>query len=293
MNGGTIVLHHLLKTLRALGYDAFGCSLTSDKESKVWRYNLEGRLRSILPKRMLKYQMDAGVDYVKLRQVEKSPEDWIAIYPEIVNGNPTKVPNVVRWFLHTPGFHTGEVDYGPGEYHVDFYNFMGDFKDPRSHQAPHALRVVAYPFEHYNLDGALPQENRQGTAYLVRKGTKRPIDIDLSTAICVDGLPHEECARIFKRIETFVSFDVHTAYSEFAVLCGATTVVVPQPGKSIADVYPNPADRNGLAYGFDDIDRARETMPLLKEELRRRETETRENVKRFAEDCIGYFTSRA
>ena len=122
---------------------------------------------------------------------------------------------------------------------------------------------------------------------------KRPVDIDLSYAISIDGLSHEECAKIFKRVETFVSFDVHTAYSEFAVLCGATTVVVPQPGKSITDVYPNPADRNGLAYGFDDIDRARDTMPLLKEELRRRETETRENVKRFAEDCIGYFTSRA
>ena len=265
-NGGTIVLHHLLKMLLELGYDAFGCPLTSDKTSKVRRYTLEGLLRPLLPERMIKYQTDAGIGYVNLRHVAKAPNDWIAIY---------------------------QVAYGPGEYHVDFYNFAGDFEDVRSHRAAHALRVVAYPFEYYNLDGALSPVDREGVAYLIRKGEKRPVDIDLSKAICIDGLSHEECAKIFKRVETFVSFDVHTAYSEFAVLCGATTVVVPQPGKSITDVYPNPADRNGLAYGFDDIARARDTMPLLKEELRRRETETRENVKRFAEDCIGYFTSRA
>ena len=166
-NGGTIVLHHLLKMLLELGYDAFGCPLTSDKTSKVRRYTLEGLLRPLLPERMIKYQTDAGIGYVNLRHVAKAPNDWIAIYPEIVNGNPLNVPNVVRWFLHTPGFHTGQVAYGPGEYHVDFYNFAGDFEDVRSHRAAHALRVVAYPFEYYNLDGALSPADREGVAYLI------------------------------------------------------------------------------------------------------------------------------
>ena len=38
--------------------------------------------------------------------------DLIVIYPEIVFGNPLGAKNVVRWFLHNPGFFSGKIYYG-------------------------------------------------------------------------------------------------------------------------------------------------------------------------------------
>lgn len=48
-----------------------------------------------------------------LKDVEqlKDLDSWAVVYPEIVAKNPMKAKNVIRWFLHYPGFHTGKINY--------------------------------------------------------------------------------------------------------------------------------------------------------------------------------------
>jgi hypothetical protein len=63
----------------------------------------------------------------------------------------------------------------------------------------------------------------------------------------------------------FISYDMHTAYSLFASLCGCDSVVVPRAGMSKEQwkVGKDKSDLDGIAYGYEDIERARQTRPAM------------------------------
>ncbi|AXS80363.1 hypothetical protein HYN24_10225 [Dechloromonas sp. HYN0024] len=105
----------------------------------------------------------------------------------------------------------------------------------------------------------------------------------------IDGKSHAEVAAIFKRVKTFISYDTYTAYSSFAVLCGAASVVIPDHGVDKYAWYPDPADRYGVAYGFEDIEWALETAPRVLDRMLVKEADSLKNVSLFAEDVLQYF----
>ena len=41
--------------------------------------------------------------------------DWVAVYPEVVTGNPWGAPHVARWALYFPGVLAGDREYDPSE----------------------------------------------------------------------------------------------------------------------------------------------------------------------------------
>ena len=216
-------------------------------------------------------------------------DDWVVIYPEITFGNPLKAKNVVRWLLHQPGFHTNAIFYGKGELLVKFNSAIDNFIFPGSVTSEQELKVIHYPLEHYNLDNV--KEKREGTAYCLRKGANKEIQHDLVGSILIDNKSHAEISEIFKRVKTFVSYDTYTAYSLFAVLCGCESVVVPDDGISIDEWYPNVNDRNGIAYGFDDIERAKQTSGLVKKYVESEEAKSVNNVLAFIKDVDSYFVN--
>jgi hypothetical protein len=112
---------------------------------------------------------------------------------------------------------------------------------------------VQYPLDLYNLDGALPDAERLGTAYCLRKGAHKPITHDLTNSVCIDQLPHEEVARIFKRVTHFYCYDTLTAYYHLAAACGCKVVIIPDEGVA-KENWLTPKARAGIAYGIDEID---------------------------------------
>lgn len=212
----------------------------------------------------------------------------IVVYPEIVAGNPLRAGHVVRWLLHKPGFHKGSIDYGPDD---RYFFFQKAFDDPALN--PHGdnlLKVV------YLRDDVYRQTNhgaRSGSCYLLRKGRGRPLVHDTRDSVLVDKLSHTELAEVFNRVQTCISYDSYTMYSLFAALCGCDSVVVPEPGVSKEQWYPDPRDRYGLAYGFDDLDEARRTRPLLLPHLRAQEQDANASVQAFITRCAAYFPEPA
>jgi hypothetical protein len=291
-DGGAIVLHRLCALLNDLGYEAYLARLFVG--SPIYPQNFLRPLVSLVKYFLLSHFTKLQTNPEWSTPVLSSPShplgrDWIVVYPEIVFGNPLQAECVVRWFLHRPGFHMGQFFFGCGEYHVDFNAFAKDFSYPGSRMAKAALNVLAFPFEYYNLDGALPPKLRNGTAYCIRKGKGKPFLHDVSNSVLIDGKSHAEVAAIFKRVNRFISYDPHTAYSWFAVLCGAESVVVPDSGVPKHGWYPDPADRYGVAYGFDDLDWAKQTAPEVLARLKAKEAQSIESVKRFAEDALQFF----
>ncbi len=214
-------------------------------------------------------------------------DDWVVVYPEIVFGNPLNAKNVVRWFLHQPGYHTGKIYFSSGELYYKFNSAIDNFSFPGSMTSEKHLKVIHYPLELYNMNNI--SKYRSGTAYCLRKGRDKPIQHDLENSILIDGKSHEEVSEIFKRVKTFISYDSYTAYSLFAVLCGCESIVIPDEGVSEEEWYPNPTDRYGLSYGFSNVERAKVTAHLVKVHVMNEHAKSVDNVKNALLEINEYF----
>lgn len=260
--GGVIALHRLCDLINRSGREAFLYPLMPSYE--LHPYN--ARQAATFARRIQAH-------FAKLHEYKVNPEfitpvlaadmedeagdDLIVVYPEIVFGNPLRAPHVIRWMLHRPGFHTKKVYFGFGELHFYYGLAFRQFDFPGCKTSDLALMIQHAPYKLY-VDEDLSRP-RSGTAYCLRKGKGRPIEHDLTDSILIDGKSHEEVAEIFKRVKTFISYDLWTAYSRFAALAGCDSVVVPQDGMDKMQWAPEAMNRMGIAYGFDDIEEARRT----------------------------------
>ena len=189
---------------------------------------------------------------------------FIAVYPEIVDGNPLQADHVVRWLLYHPGFHAPGTRFTENEL-VFYYQraFLAEGQDlPEDHFLQlHWLRDDIY------CDRELG--NRHGTCRMVRKGkaTFDPAMAEGDRFGLLDSLPHKEIAAIFNTCEVFVSHDLYTLYLYYAARCGCVPMVVPEPGLDGATWREGYELRFGVAYGESELDWARSTRTDLMAEM--------------------------
>lgn len=200
--------------------------------------------------------------------------DSIVVYPEITLGNPLGARNVVRWLLYRPGLRD-PFQFGPDEM---FFRAgeMSDLPDLTG-GAPDLFVWRINPV--YRNEG---RGDRAGACYIVRKGEGKPQIPETEGAVRIDGLSHPEIAAIFNRCATFHSYDEATFYSQYAAICGCTSVVVPGLYASREDwVRHHPPGRYGIAYGLDDLDHARATQHLTITSLQEQEAAGLDTVRNF------------
>ena len=288
-SGGVIVLHKLCSILRQLGYKSFlhpyFVSYHLQKDS-IQNYFLIFSDR--IKRTIKKYETNPifetpvifdtkGIDW----------NDWVVIYPETVSGNPMGAKNVVRWLLHNPGYHTGQVLYGPGELYFKFSSGISDFQNFGSLTSDLNLKVIHYPLEYYNTKNV--SSIRSGTAYSLRKGKNKVIKHNLEDSILIDEKSHKEVSEIFKKVNRFISYDTLTAFSVFAVLCGCESVVIPDKGVSIDQWYEEPQDRYGISYGFSNLEYAASTKHLVEARVIKEHDENLECVQKVFNQIESYF----
>jgi hypothetical protein len=214
----------------------------------------------------------------------KDLHNSIVVYPEVTNYNPLGARRVVRWFLHRPGFHTGKISYGEDEL---CFIFDKASDDPHINKTPgNELMIFALNpvYENRNC------RSRSGSCFMMRKGKDRPLVHDLKDSIQVDGFSHQELAQVFNRREVFYSYDEFTMYSQYAALCGCTSVVIPERFSSREEwVSHHPVGKFGVAYGLDDLEHARATGEQLEEWFDKKEVESVKAVRRFVETTCSFF----
>jgi hypothetical protein len=292
-NGGTIVLHKLCSIINDLGHE---CYLyphqdMAKKDIKKRINELSKSIKYLLLFWKKKYRTNPALNTPVYRGTNNdSWQDWIVVYPEIVEGNPLGARNVVRWLLHQPGFHTGKIEYASNELYYKFNSAINDFSFPGSVTSKNELKIIHYPVEHYNKNELA--EKRKGSAYCLRKGIDKPIQHDLSDSILIDGKSNREVAAIFKSVKSFISYDTYTAYSIFAVLCGCDSIVIPDEGVTEEEWYSDPADRYGIAYGFAKLEESRKTAHLVKQHILEEEERSIKNASIFIKEASDYFSRR-
>lgn len=283
-SGGIVVLHQLCNRLNNLGYQALLWPLFKpifDTQRPFKSLYLFFRYF----RKTLKYGYAINS---KLNTPIATYEDLmgsIVVYPEIVVGNPLNAERVVRWLLHKPGFNNGgKIAFGGNDL---FFYYDKAFDDSRfNHNPENLLHIISQRKDIYNVTN---NEKREGTSYLLRKGNKRRIVHDITHSILIDGMSHEETAKIFNQTEFCISYDTYTMYAVYAIMCGCIPIIIPEEGISKEEWQPIEENRYGMAYGFDDIEWAIETRPLLLERLEKQERESNESVKRFVEKSKVFF----
>ena len=272
-NGGSIVLHHLCHLINELGGRASVMPFFNSHRISPLANPIEvlTSMTSILWEkrfwRQPNFRVNARLKTPIFTDVNSisSRDDIVVVYPEIVAGNPLSARRVARWILHEPGFHNGEIFFTRGEVQFCFSDRFPAVRAPGLEIAPIFLNIFIVPWDLYE---ATPDIDRKGVAYTIRKGKGKPLVHDPADAILIDGMKSAEIAEVLKRTKTFISYDPNTMYSAFAVVAGCDSIVVPDPGVSIEAWSPNPSGRFGIAYGFEDLPRARATRSDLISALR-------------------------
>lgn len=279
-SGGVVCLHALAHTLRQLGIDAYLAPML-DEPAKNLRRGFRGlKLRYtnlFFQGKIFSGCLAPWVNIIEASRLAK--QGAVFIYPEMILDNPYEAKHVVRWLLHYPMFWKKKIAWNYGDIIIRFNDAVPEQQVSGINFVTDFLKVVKYPIDTYQDDGTT---QREGSAYLVRKGEGK-IFIHPEDAICVDGLSHSETAEILKRVKTFYSYDLYTAYSLFAVVAGCDSIVVPDDNITLENWYPSEADRFGLAYGVEQLEWARKTTPKVLERLHSEESKNRKNVEKFIE----------
>lgn len=290
--GGAVVLHKLCSLINDMhGFDAFLVPFYSDQvgDSKNLFKKYFFPLKSYLAHKFKSYKTNTAFNTPVFKGDLNNIDDFLVVYPETTFGNPLKAKNIVRWFLHQPGYHTNDIFYGRGELYFKFNNAIHDFFFPGSVLSKNDLKVIHYPTDLYNKKNMAIQ--RTGDCYAVRKGKGKNFVHDLNNAVKIDGKSNREVAAIFKQSKRFISYDTYTAYSIFAVLCGCESIVVPDEGVDKEEWYSNPKDRYGIAYGKSEVEKkhAEKTANLVEQNVLNEEQRNIVNVNMFLNESKTFF----
>lgn len=285
-SGGIIVLHKLAAMLRDAGHTVFiwpqaKPSLQELRTIKGWikcvRY-VWIRIKAIVKGRNIKSPYNLNI------ASNKSLSNAIAIYPEIVKGNPLGKKRVVRWLLNKPGVITGDAEFNDDELFFYYHPHFNDWTlNPYEERHLNVTELMSDVYKKTN------NSERTGQCYMVRKGSDRTLNYHENDAKNVDGLSHDELSKNFNDCKYFICYDLYTMYCRYAAMCGCIPVVVPQEGLSKEDWRPELANRYGIAYGWDDVSWAVESRTKLIDYLAETEERSIKSVRIFLDIVENHF----
>lgn len=292
--GGAIVLHAFCKYLNELGYDArmFYVNYSNRTGSlffwykwymftlkDLWKMWTAPWLSSVFKKSYFNY-VNIPITGLPRKLSPSIDEDTIVVYPEVMHGSFWKKGHVVRWMLYYHQWQEKEIDREKDL----FVCYRHEFNDPSLN--PDEVTLCC-PYYNLDLYKRTNYGERHGKCYVVRKGRDRADLPDTFDGPVIDDFFEPEKVRVMNESEYCISYDTQTAYNRVAALCGCISVLVPEIGKDIS-AYRNVYDTQyGVAIGFSEeqIRYAKDTVPLLKEEMENLNAVSKKSVADFAAFC--------
>ena len=164
-----------------------------------------------------------------------SKELTIVIYPEIIVGNPLNSSFVVRWLLNSPKIIAGDDIYDKNDL---VFKFVPNLKTNNEDKVCGELRAVELYLDIFK-DLKYPRITKN--AHFIHKGKNKNLIYHPTDSVLLQT--HEnfyDRAKLFNRIENFLSYDEMTFVSIQAALCGCNSIVVPKENLSKEEWSKNP-----------------------------------------------------
>jgi len=192
-------------------------------------------------------------------------ENTISIYTQITWGNPFGTTNNCRWVLNDYDNQQWET-YGKDDL---IYNY-GSFKTPDGVKQE-KLTVFDYKLDIFKNKN----KERKGVCSIIHKFTPswghdfiKQFDSKDLTDLLFDGKFYE-LAEEFNNFETLITFDIKSYITTAAALCGCKVVLL-NTDKNITPLeyrIKNPIQMCGVAYGWEDVEWAETTLPLVRKNI--------------------------
>lgn len=189
----------------------------------------------------------------------------IMVYPEVVSGNPLKMPFVVRWLLNKPGILSRDNRFAESDMLFTYDKAFFDESLGISHLSIPAADLSVFN----NSENPLDLE-REGACYYAHKylaaGGQLTEHVLGATSLCQDKqLTPQEIAQILRRSSCLYCYEPTALITE-ALLCGCPVVMIPSPylEKNLA----RPMETPGVAPTPEpeDIERAKQSVHLFAEQ---------------------------
>jgi len=198
-------------------------------------------------------------------------EGQVCIYPEIVWDNPMNAKKIVRWCLNEPGKLGGPAVF-PDE-DIVFY-FWPMYSKAGSGNILTVLEVQDIWQDQGN--------QRNGCCHIQHKG-KEFSPPEGSEPLKTTG-DYEYLFKMFNTKKYFVTSDDRTFTSLQAALCGCISVVQCEGNKQDW-INKMAVNKYGIAWGWDDIPWAVQTMHLVRKNLADIQNETYNQIKKLVKAC--------
>ena len=282
----------IIDTIHSIGFETKGASIACHK--LAYELANQGHYVYIFNKPLFPHP---NIEIIPVEKKNKDDGWWnefhwdsfgfnlsrtVSIYTQITWGNPMNTIHNTRWILHD--YEEDQWDtFAVDEYVCNF----GEFKTPKGTKQS-SLTVFDYNFDKfYNTHSP----NRKGFAHIIHKNT--PIwGWDFIKNLGSTEIPHYNGKKDlsylleeFNKYEYVLTFDDKSYYTSAAALCGAKSIIL-NPDKDITPLeyrIKNPIQMCGVAYGFDDIKWANETIGLVRENLLQLEQRDKKTILNFIE----------
>lgn len=168
-----------------------------------------------------------GFDYAEPITSQMREED-IVIYPEVVEGNPLRIRNVVRWVLFFPGRLGGESSFHPSE---KIFTWSDEYY-------PEAAKLTVDIIDReLFFDAGLPRS--QDCTFIHKRGKWKNVpELEGLTEITMEWPKNRtELAQLLQKTGTLYTWDDHSALCVEAYCCGAKVKIITEKG--YCDFFPD------------------------------------------------------
>lgn len=225
-------------------------------------------------------------------------DSTVVIYPEGVVGNPFEGKYVVRWLLYhtyiadkygtTPAdpytrdslykmFGVDGYDIEDSWSHTDEYFYLFDYyKTKRNIKSKKFLSVYNFRLDEFQNMGL----NREGYCHLIKKNNVETSFIEKYKSDHIPDGNWPALIEMFNKKKYFLTYDDSTYFICIAALCGCIPIVLYKDKKNDYK-EKTPHVKYGVAYGFEELEYATETLHLMRPNLESIESESLQTVKDF------------
>jgi len=213
-----------------------------------------------------------GMNIPTIHQCKEDLNTCIAVYPEVIAGNPFNSSTVVRYLLNIPGVIGGPSTFPKSDI---LFAYSGIFNSRIGLPKDRILYAPCLNTERFRDKGFI----RTKAFYYKGKGLAK-------FALGVDQLPvgtafrgnekQEELVNLLNHTAILFSYDCVTAMNEVARLCGCPVVLMPNDQWSREDcLLLDTWEAGGMGYGLEEMNYAKNTISSKKLKERYDELEIR------------------